>query len=311
MVMMLSVSRYNVLQLTDGVETMGHVRWQLLLCNLSVCILLFLCVFKGIKLSGKIMYVAATVPYIFLTILLVRGLTLEGAWLGLKFYFVPRWEELLRPSVWFDAASQVIFSLGFGTADHIILASHNKFHHNIYRDAMVVPVVDAFTSLFSGCVIFVTLGYMATTFNLDIHKVVADGPGIAFMVFPEALSTLPWPQVWSTLFFLTLLVVGLDTRIVMIQVLTGSLGDINPHLFRSKVAWTSAAICLVTFVLGIPFCCQGGMYVLQLVDWYIASVALLLIVFLESSVLAWIYVVYASLSELYQFPGVTFPLLNL
>ncbi|XP_060085605.1 sodium- and chloride-dependent GABA transporter 1-like [Ylistrum balloti] len=280
---------YNVLELSDGVETMGQIRWQLLLCNFSVCLLLYLCVFKGIKLSGKIMYVAATVPYIFLTVLLVRGLMLNGAWLGLKYYFVPRWEELLRPSVWFDAAAQVIFSLGFGTADHIILASHNKFHHNIYRDAMIVPIVDAVTSLFSGCVIFVTLGYMSSTFNLDIQKVVSDGPGIAFMVFPEALSTLPLPQIWSVLFFLTLLLVGMDSRVVMVQVLTGSLADLKPELFRSRVSLTSAVVCLLTFVFGIPFIHQGGMYVLQLVDWYIASVALLLIVFLESSVLSWIY----------------------
>ncbi|XP_069113462.1 sodium- and chloride-dependent GABA transporter 1-like [Argopecten irradians] len=279
----------NVLQLTDGIETMGGIRWQLLLCNLGVCVILFFCVFKGIKLSGKIMYVAATVPYVFLTVLLVRGLTLDGAWTGLKYYFIPRWEELLRPSVWYDAASQVIFSMGFGTADHIILASHNKFHHNIYRDAMIVPAVDAFTSLFAGCVIFVTLGYMSTTFNLNIKNVVADGPGIAFMIFPEALSTLPFPQIWSSLFFLTLLVVGLDSRIVMVQVLTGSLADINPKLFRSRVSWTSAAVCSVTFIFGIPFVYQGGMYILQLFDWYIASVSLLLIVFLESSVLAWLY----------------------
>ncbi|XP_033724868.1 sodium- and chloride-dependent GABA transporter 1-like [Pecten maximus] len=280
---------YNVLQLTDGIETMGTLRWQLLLCNFSVCVIVFLCVFKGIKLSGKIMYVAATVPYLFLTILLVRGLTLDGALMGLRYYFIPRWAELLRPSVWFDAASQVMYSLGFGTADHIILASHNKFHHNMYRDAMIVPVVDAFTSLFSGCVIFVTLGYMSSTFQLDIDKVVTDGPGIAFMVFPEALSTLPFSQIWSTLFFLTLLMVGLDSRIVQVQVLTGSLGDLCPGLFRSRVSWTSAGVCLVAFVLGVPFVYQGGMYVLQLVDWYIASVAFLLIVLLESSVLAWLY----------------------
>ena len=46
-------------------------------------------------------------PYLVLFILLIRGCTLEGHWLGLKFYLEPDWAKLKDPQVWGDAAVQV------------------------------------------------------------------------------------------------------------------------------------------------------------------------------------------------------------
>lgn len=41
----------------------------------------------------------ATLPYIVLFILLIRGATLPGAWRGVVFYLKPQWEKLLETSV--------------------------------------------------------------------------------------------------------------------------------------------------------------------------------------------------------------------
>jgi SNF family Na+-dependent transporter len=45
-------------------------------------------------------------------IMLIRGCTLEGASIGLKYFLYPKWADLLKPSVWANAAIQklVIFS---------------------------------------------------------------------------------------------------------------------------------------------------------------------------------------------------------
>ncbi len=41
---------------------------------------------QGVKSSGKVVWLTATMPYVVLTILLMRGLMLEGAASGIHFY---------------------------------------------------------------------------------------------------------------------------------------------------------------------------------------------------------------------------------
>jgi solute carrier family 6 (neurotransmitter transporter, glycine) member 5/9 len=66
-----------------------------------------LIVFQGVKSAGKVVYFTALFPYVMLTALLVRGVTLDGALDGILFYLSPNWETLLDARVWGDAASQV------------------------------------------------------------------------------------------------------------------------------------------------------------------------------------------------------------
>lgn len=47
----------------------------------------------------QVVWVTATLPYIVLFILLIRGATLPGAWKGVVFYLKPQWDKLLETSV--------------------------------------------------------------------------------------------------------------------------------------------------------------------------------------------------------------------
>uniref|UniRef100_A0A2C9KHS4 Uncharacterized protein n=1 Tax=Biomphalaria glabrata TaxID=6526 RepID=A0A2C9KHS4_BIOGL len=121
------------------------------------------------------MHFAAPFPYLVLTILLIRGCTLPGATKGLLFYIVPRWEKLTDFNVWGDAALQIFYSVGMAWGGIITMASYNKFNHNVYRDSMLVPVINCGTSLFAGFVIFSVLGYMAHELNTSVDEIVTQG----------------------------------------------------------------------------------------------------------------------------------------
>ena len=47
----------------------------------------------------KVVYVTATLPYLLLTVLLVRGLTLDGAIDGVIYYVTPSFQKLLNIQV--------------------------------------------------------------------------------------------------------------------------------------------------------------------------------------------------------------------
>lgn len=60
--------------------------------------------------KGKISYFTSTFPYVMLTILVFKGLSLDGAGEGIKFY-VGRFDfaALVKPEIWKDAVRGKLF----------------------------------------------------------------------------------------------------------------------------------------------------------------------------------------------------------
>ncbi|XP_049661300.1 sodium-dependent serotonin transporter-like [Accipiter gentilis] len=176
------------IQKSGGLYDVGGVRWQLLLCLFLIFTIVYFSLWKGVKTSGKVVWVTATLPYVVLLVLLVRGATLPGAWRGVIFYLRPDWGKLLSTAVWVDAAAQIFFSLGPGFGVLLALASYNHFHNNCYRDALITSTVNCLTSFLSGFVIFTVLGYMAEMRDVEVEDVARDKGS------PPSSTTAPsWP----------------------------------------------------------------------------------------------------------------------
>ena len=118
---------------SPGIGSLGPIRWSLALCLMIVFIVVYFSLWKGVKSTGKAVWVTALMPYFVIIVLLIRATTLDGAADGIRFYLEPDWSKLLSINVWIDAATQIFFSLGPGFGTLMALSSYNKFHNNCYR----------------------------------------------------------------------------------------------------------------------------------------------------------------------------------
>jgi len=145
------------------------------------------------------------------------------------------------------------------------------------------------TSVFAGLVIFSIIGYMANELNQSVDAVAADGPGLAFVLYPTLVTKLPISQLWSVMFFAMLITLGLGTQISTVTTVQTTLMDQFSGTFRNKSLLLLICISIAGFLIGLSFCTQGGMYVVTLFDNYAATYSLLLIGLVECSALAWVY----------------------
>jgi neurotransmitter:Na+ symporter, NSS family len=275
----------QVLHSTDLAQGLGTINWPVLVSLAAVWFMIYYCVRNGVKSIGEVIMYIMPLSLILLIILFVRGITLPGAAIGMLNYIKPDFMALLNAEVWLAAASQVFFSFSLCFGVMIAYASFNKKDADITQESSIIAVSDAFISLFAGFIVFSIIGYMATMTGISFDQAVVSGPGLAFVVFPQALSLMPFSWFFSLTFFLALFFLGMGSAISSIEAVNVAIQD--------KFTWShkkvSLTICILTFAMGIVFTTSGGMHLLEIVDHYATSFGLVTIGLLECFAVGWMY----------------------
>ncbi|STQ75151.1 sodium-dependent transporter [Grimontia hollisae] len=245
----------------------------------------FAAVFTGIK-GGieRANKVLMPVLFIMIILLIARVSSLPGAVEGLNYLFTPDFSKLTDTKVWSAAYGQIFFTLSVGFAIMLAYSSYLPKKSDVTNNAFMTVLINCGFSILAGVLIFSILGYMAQEQGKALTDVVSGGVGLAFITLPQAINLLPVPYLLGPLLFLALVVAGLSSHISIIEAVTSAIID-KLNISRKVAAST---VCGIGFVVSMAFATNGGLLLLDLVDYFINNVALLASCLIELVILGWL-----------------------
>lgn len=226
--------------------------WMVIVCLLGTLVC-SLGLAKGVEKITKPMMLSL---FFIMIVLVVRAVTLPGAWEGLQFYLKPDFGKIKEAGlgqVVFAAMGQAFFTLSIGIGSLAIFGSYIGKEKRLAGEAVSVLVLDTTVALMSGLIIF------PACFAFGINP--GEGPSLVFITLPNVFNSMPGSQIWGILFFLFMTFAALSTVIAVFQNIIACVSELSGCSFK-KSTWITGG--LIT-VLSVP--CILGM-----TDWINVSI---------------------------------------
>ncbi|BBE30012.1 sodium-dependent transporter [Tepiditoga spiralis] len=278
----------SFLKISSGPGEIGALRWAIVIGLAVTWLWIYLILRKGTDSVGKTVAWTVPLPIILLLVLGLRGITLNGAGEGLNYLFSPDFSKLADVKVWAAAFGQIFFSLSLAFGVMITYGSYNSKKSDVANNTVITALGNSATSFLAGIAVFSVLGYMATIQGVGVDKVVSQGIGLAFVVYPKAISLLPGgvfvQAIFGFLFFVMLLTLGIDSAFSLVEAIEASISD-KFKVGKKKFLITMS---IIGFIFGLLFATQGGLYWLDIIDHFIGNYALLIVGIFESLIFGWI-----------------------
>jgi NSS family neurotransmitter:Na+ symporter len=205
---------------------------------------------KGVR-SGIERVSTFVTPLLFgvLLLLIVRAITLPGAWAGVEWYLLKMAPGDIDAGVVLAALGQAIFSLALGGTFMVVYGSYLPPGQDLRSGAIWTAVGDTAAGLLAGLAIF------PAVFAFGLEP--AAGPGLIFFTLPQVFAAMPWGSLFAVLFFVGLLGVAWLSAIAALEVLVAGLAD-TLQLSRRTSIWMAAG---GVFLLSLPPTINLGLFV--------------------------------------------------
>ncbi|KAG5865600.1 hypothetical protein JTB14_020734 [Gonioctena quinquepunctata] len=131
----------------------------------------------------------------------------------------------------------------------------------------------------------------------------AEGTGLAFIVFTQAIVELPGAPFWAVIFFMMLLSLGIGSQIGILEGMLCTIFDIE-ILKRVSKQYITAVVCLICFLVGIIFTTGAGEYWLSMFDSFAGTIGLVVVAFLEMVSVIYVYGHEKFTKDIHEMTGV-------
>lgn len=188
---------------------------------------------KGVEKITKIMMVLLL---LIIVVLAVRGMTLEGAMDGLKFYLVPDIQRMKDAGILetvVAAMNQAFFTLSLGIGAMAIFGSYIDKKRTLLGESVNIAILDTFVAIVSGLIIF------PTCFAFGISP--DNGPSLIFITLPNVFNHMAAGRIWGALFFLFMTFAAFSTILAVFE----NIISCGMDLFH----WSRKKSCMVNLVL--------------------------------------------------------------
>lgn len=146
----------------------------------------------------------------------------------------------------------------------------NAFGDLLFCWFIRIPCVNFISGLIGAVVIFGYLGYFSKLSGIPINELPISGPDLIFITIPAALSTLPLSELWIVFFLFTLVLIGIDSQLGLVETIVYLAHDLKPRLFNRylSVDFIRASVCLFLFIIGLFYATRSGFEILCFVNEY-------------------------------------------
>ncbi len=277
----------KVLWISQSIKNWWNLSIPVFLWTIIVWILIYLFTFRSTKSVWKVVLITATLPFLTLLLLAIRGITLPGAMEGLKYLFSFDVWKFLSFETWKAAASQIFFTLSLAMGIMIAYWALKKPNSEIVRSTIIVALWNTLVSFLSAIAVFSTLWYLAYVQNVPVNKVVTWWPGLVFVVLPKTIALMPILQsFFAVIFFLTVFLLAIDSAMSLIEAVSVAVRD------KIKSLSVEIITLIVSIILGVGsllYVFWNWLYILDIVDHFVTSWWMLFVGILEALVFIWIW----------------------
>ncbi|XP_068893978.1 sodium- and chloride-dependent transporter XTRP3 isoform X1 [Tenebrio molitor] len=116
----------------------------------------------------------------------------------------------------------------------------------------------------------------------------AQGTGLAFIVFTQAIVELPGAPFWAVIFFMMLLSLGIGSQIGILEGMLCTIFDIEIFK-RIRKQYVTAIVCIICFSIGMIFTTGAGEYWLKMFDSFAATIGLVVVALMEMISVIYVY----------------------